>query len=208
MENITQKLYDAFVEDYRNFLGTPSESEACSYSLYVDLFGGNTFSALESESFNLKEQLTIDLYPEASSVEDECHLSLILGGSGQGKTSFALALTKYYWDQMIISVDKSPKRKELSFRVSDESIVLPIFISLPSIRENLGEILQTFLQKRNVGTNSYSLIGKRTNVLLILDAYNEIVNESGMCLVWIFLFTPLFTHLQRPIEKIVCRIFK
>lgn len=178
MDTITQKLYDAFVEDYRNFLGTPSGSEAVSYSLYVDLFGGTTHDAFESELFNLKKKLTSDLYPE-SSVQHECHLSLILGGSGQGKTSFALALTKYYWDQMIISVDKSPMQGKLDF-VQDESIVLPIFISLPSVRENFGEILQTFLQKRNVESNAYSLISKRTNVLLILDAYNEIVNESGM----------------------------
>lgn len=170
MNDIIQKLHNAFVKDYQNFLGTPSGSEPLSQSLYVDLHGGVSHSVDESESFNLKERLTSDMYPE-SSTEHECHLSLILGGSGQGKTSFALALAKHYWDKMLRSADS----------IHDKTVVLPIFISLPSVRSNFAEILQEFLKKRNIGPDSYSFISGRTNVLLVLDAYNEIVSESGNC---------------------------
>ncbi len=169
MDQIFRRLYNTFNKEYRNSFAIPVGSEKQNFSLYVDLLGGTTrFSEIEN-TFLLKEQIVKEL-----NHQNECHLFLILGGSGRGKTTFALALAKYYWSQIIKETVTS-----IQFKTGDDSLTLPIYIPLTYVRENWSQVLQTFLFKKGILSGAYQKIVERKNVLLILDGYSEIISKDA-----------------------------
>lgn len=189
MNSIIRQLYDSFIEDFI-YYGTPTGNEKEITSLYVD--PNCTFSCSE-DCFPLKEKLTEELFSKLQllcsqcdrhSVEvcdnDKCmnyakfektenHLFLILGGSGVGKTACALNLAKFYWKK-IIKFPSLLKYKSIKY----DAHVIPIYINLQSVKGNWSNVLQSYLQTKGIDCDAYNHISKMTNVLLILDAYDEI----------------------------------
>lgn len=170
MEHIFRRLYETFTEDYRHSLAIPAGTENQCFPFYVDLLGGTTRFSEIKNCFPLQQRIV-----EQLSLQSECHLFLILGGSGQGKTTTALALAKYYWSQIILE----DATKSIHFNTNDDSLTLPIYIPLAYVQENPSRALQTFLFKKEILDVAYETIIRRTNVLLILDS-DIAPKESGI----------------------------
>lgn len=169
MEHIFRRLYKTFSKEYRHTMAIPVGTENQSFSLYVDLLGGTTRFSEIKNCFGLQERMVEEL-----GSQNECHLFLIFGGSGQGKTTFALALAKYYWSQIV-----TEKATSLHFKSNDDSLILPIYIPLGYVKENWTQVLQTFLLKKGILNEAFDKIIRRRNVLLLLDGYSEIIRRDS-----------------------------
>lgn len=169
MEQIFRRLYNTFNKEYRHSFAIPVGSEKQSFPFYVDLSGGTKRFSETENTFLLKDQIVKEV-----THQNDCHLFLILGGSGQGKTTFALALAKYYWSQIIVESVTS-----IQFKTDDDLLTLPIYIPLAYVRENWSQVLQTFLFKKGILSGAYQKIIERKNVMLILDAYSEIIPKDA-----------------------------
>ena len=123
-------------------------------TVHVDLDGKPKANSLDSERFSLTER--VDQFLEQSDVP----LMLLNGASGGGKSVFAEMLEEKKWENW------------------DEDKLIPLFISLPTIKNPQQDLIEEAFANIGVPREKIAYLQQRYRFLFILDAWDEMKEED------------------------------
>ena len=149
MESTAKTVSDIFSEKIKRLCSSQASSEALQdeYGLFVPPSG--SFSQFSQHTFDLTG--AVEEFLESP----EKQVLLLLGDSGSGKSLFSQRL-----------IIKKAQQHQTGQRI-------PLFISLPTLRNPKNQLLQEFFKRHNFTSEEIEQLRRNHQFIFILDAYDE-----------------------------------